>query len=55
MARKKQIEILQPIDIEPMTEFVSFELPKEKETCQFIEEDKAEELISILHNQARII
>ncbi|MEA1887402.1 MAG: electron transfer flavoprotein subunit beta/FixA family protein [Bacteroidota bacterium] len=55
MARSKPIKLIEPADIEPLTEIVSFEMPPEKESCRFIDPDKPEELIDILQNVEKII
>jgi electron transfer flavoprotein beta subunit len=55
MARKKPLEVVQPIDFEPTTESMKFEKPVPKGTCKIIDKDNLDELISLLHNEAKVI
>lgn len=55
MARSKQIKVVEPASIEPLTELVNFEMPEPRAACKFIEPDNAGELISILQNEAKVI
>jgi electron transfer flavoprotein beta subunit len=55
MARKKPLKVVQPVDAEPRTQFVSFELPPPKAACKFVDEENAKELIRLLHEEAKVI
>ena len=55
MARKKPLEVVQPIDFDPTTESMKFEKPVPKGTCKIIDKDNLDELISLLHNEAKVI
>jgi len=55
MARSKPIKVVEPTDVEPLTDVVSYEMPPEKEACRFIDADKPGELIDILQNEEKII
>lgn len=55
MARKKPLEVVDPIEFDPTTESVKFEKPKPKGTCKIIDKENLDELISLLHNEAKVI
>lgn len=55
MARSKPLRILEPVEVSPLTDIISYEMPPEKEACRFIDADKAEELVNILQNEEKVI
>lgn len=55
MARKKPLNVVDPITVEERTSFESFELPPPKAACIMVEEDNAQELITLLHEEAKVI
>jgi len=55
MARTKPIKIFEPVSIEPLTELVSYELPKPRASCKFIDPDNANQLIDLLQNEIKVI
>lgn len=55
MARKKPLQVLDPVAVEPMTEFRHFELPQPKPPCKMIDPDHVEELVNLLQNEAKVI
>ncbi len=54
MARKKPLNVVPAIDTEPRTEFINYELPAPKAACKMVEEDNAKELITLLHEEAKV-
>jgi electron transfer flavoprotein beta subunit len=54
-ARTKPLKVLDPQTVEPLTEIVSFELPPAKKGVKMIPADQAEELIRLLHEEAKLI
>ena len=54
-ARSKPLNILEPIDVNSKTTSISFNKPKTKAACKFVDADKVEELIDLLHNEAKVI
>lgn len=54
-ARTKPLKVVEPVAGEPATEVVNYELPPAKKGCKFIDADKAEELIELLHSEAKVI
>jgi len=55
MARQKPLEVLPPVEIQALVVTETYELPKPKSACKMIEAEKAEQLIQLLHNEAKVI
>ena len=55
MARQKPLTVLEPIDIAPETASVKFEKPATKGAVKLVSADNLDELISLLHNEAKVI
>jgi electron transfer flavoprotein beta subunit len=55
MARTKPIKVVEPVSIEPLTELVSYEMPKARATCKFIDPENARQLVELLLNEAKVI
>ncbi len=55
MARKKNLNVLPAIDATARTEFLNYELPAPKAACKIVDEDNAKELITLLHEDAKVI
>ncbi|WP_439130245.1 electron transfer flavoprotein subunit beta/FixA family protein [Polaribacter sp.] len=55
MARKKPLNVVEPIDASPSTSIESFEKPAPKGTVKLIDADNIDELINLLHNEAKVI
>ncbi len=54
-ARTKPLKVVEPQSVEPLTEMVSFELPPAKKGVKMIPAENAEELIRLLHEEAKVI
>lgn len=54
-ARSKPLKVVEPIASETFTELISFELPPVKKGVKMISADNAEELITLLHEEAKVI
>lgn len=55
MARKKPLVVVEPINGSLATSSAFFEKPAGKSACKMIEADNVDELISLLHNEAKVI
>ncbi len=55
MARKKPLKVVEPIDTDAKTTSVSFEKPAPKGAVTLVSPDNLDELISLLHNEAKVI
>lgn len=54
-ARTKPLNVVAPAAIDPMTSFESYALPEPKSAVKLIEPDNMDELVSLLHNEAKVI
>ncbi|WP_452226679.1 electron transfer flavoprotein subunit beta/FixA family protein [Lacinutrix cladophorae] len=55
MARKKPLQVLEPIATEAETTSVKFEKPAPKGAVTLVAPDNLDELVSLLHNEAKVI
>ena len=55
MARKKPLNVVAANDAAPKTKFVNFELPPPKAACKMVDEENAKELITLLHEEAKVL
>lgn len=55
MARQKPLTVVQPVDVDALTEFVSFEPPLPKAACKMVDAENVAQLVDLLHNEAKII
>ncbi len=54
-ARTKAIKVIEPVQVDHLTEDVKFDLPQSKASCKLIDENNVKELVSLLHNEAKVI
>ncbi len=54
-ARSKPLKVIEPVATETFTELISFELPPVKKGVKMVSADNAEELITLLHDEAKVI
>lgn len=54
-ARTKAIEVVSPANVEPLTDYIHFELPQPKGKCKMIPADQIDELIHVLHQEIKAI
>ena len=55
MARTKPLKVVEPVSVEPLTEFVNYELPAAKSACKMIDAENMKELVHLLHTEAKVI
>lgn len=55
MARQKKLNITEPVEASAVTKAVKFEKPAPKGAVKLISPDNLDELISLLHNEAKVI
>lgn len=55
MARKKPLNVVEPMSAEERTSFEGFELPPAKAACTMVDEENAKELITLLHEEAKVL
>ncbi len=54
-ARTKPLNVVEPASIEPLTSFENYELPPAKSACKMIDPENMDELVNLLHNEAKVI
>jgi electron transfer flavoprotein beta subunit len=54
-ARSKPLEVIEASTTESLTTSISFEKPAEKGVCKLVDVDNVAELVSLLHNEAKVI
>ncbi len=55
MARKKPLTVVEPVDADQETKAVQFEKPAPKGAVKLVSPDNVQELIDLLHNEAKAI
>ena len=55
MARTKPVKVFEPANISSLTELVSFEMPKPRAACKYIDPENPKQLIELLQNEAKVI
>ena len=55
MARKKPLQVLEPTGSEASTSILFFEKPAPKGAVKLVDADNLDELINLLHNEAKVI
>lgn len=54
-ARTKPLNVVAPSSNETLTEVISYELPPAKSACKYIDADNMDELVNLLHNEAKVL
>ncbi|MBM3452642.1 MAG: electron transfer flavoprotein subunit beta/FixA family protein [Bacteroidetes bacterium] len=54
-ARTRQLTVIPPISVEELTSYVSYDLPPVKSSCKIVSADNMDELVQLLHNEAKVI
>ncbi len=55
MARKKPLTVLEPIEANANTKVQAYEKPPEKSAVKLVNADNIDELVNLLHNEAKVI
>jgi electron transfer flavoprotein beta subunit len=55
MAKKKPLQVVQAVEASPLTEFVGYEMPPQKAACKLVDPEQVDELVELLHNEAKVI
>ena len=55
MARKKPLSVVEPVDANAETTAVKFEKPAPKGAVKLVSPDNLDELVNLLHNEAKVI
>ncbi len=54
-ARTKPLKVIEPVAVDPLTSVISFELPPAKAGVKLVSADNPEELVRLLHEEAKLI
>lgn len=54
-ARTKPLTVIPAAEIVPLTAFESYDLPEGKSACKMIDPENMDELVALLHNEAKVI
>ncbi len=54
-ARTKPLQVVAPVSVEDLTSFVSYTMPDAKSACKMIDPSNMDELVELLHNEAKVI
>jgi electron transfer flavoprotein beta subunit len=54
-ARTKPLNVIQPKESSKHTEIVKYALPPEKADCKYVDPENMDELVQLLHNEAKVI
>ncbi|MDV7187848.1 electron transfer flavoprotein subunit beta/FixA family protein [Lutibacter sp. TH_r2] len=55
MARKKPLTVIEPTTSETASTSASFEKPEPKSACKMVDANNVDELVNLLHNEAKVI
>lgn len=54
-ARTKPLNVVAPASVDELTSFESYSLPAAKTACKMIDPENMDELVELLHNEAKVI
>lgn len=54
-ARTKPLNVVAPASVDALTSFESYSLPDAKSACKMIDPENMDELVELLHNEAKVI
>jgi electron transfer flavoprotein beta subunit len=54
-ARTKPLQVVEPVSVDIFTAYESYVLPEAKQACKMIDPDNMEELVKLLHEEAKVI
>ena len=55
LARSKPMKIVEPVEMDSLTSLVTYEMPKPRAACKFVDPENPRQLIELLQNEAKII
>jgi electron transfer flavoprotein beta subunit len=55
MAKRKPLNVVQPTDFPDVTRIASYDKPEEKGSVKLIDPDDMDELVRLLHEEAKVI
>lgn len=55
MAKRKPLDIIEPVEVPSLTESVNFTLPKAKTGVKMVDPENMDELVRLLHEEAKVL
>jgi electron transfer flavoprotein beta subunit len=55
LARSKPIKLVEPVNVDPLTQIAEFEKPVPRAACKFIDAENPAQLLDLLQNEAKVI
>jgi len=55
MARKKPLNVVEPVALDKLTEYSNYEMPPAKAACKMIDEENVKELVDLLQNESKVL
>ena len=54
-ARTKSLQVVAPVSVDLLTTYVNYTMPNAKSSCKMIDPTNMDELVALLHNEAKVI
>jgi len=54
-ARQKPLDTIEPFDFSPNTSTIKIHKPEPKQAVKLVDSDNLDELINLLHNEAKVL
>ncbi len=54
-AKRKPLKVVPPVDVPDLVSVKGYELPAEKSECKYIDPENMDELVNLLHSEAKVI
>ncbi len=55
MARSKPIKLIEPVQVEPLTQIVEFEKPTPRAACKFVDAENPAQLLDLWQNETKVM
>ena len=54
-ARTKPLHVIAPVAVDLLTSYTTYTMPNTKSACKIIDPSNMDELVELLHNEAKVI
>ena len=54
-ARTKPLQVVSPVAVDQLTSYQSYSMPAAKSACKMVDPNNMDELVALLHNEAKVI
>jgi electron transfer flavoprotein beta subunit len=55
MSKTKPVKVISPVAVTSQSKITKYDYPAEKKGCKMVSADQIEELVQLLHNEAKVI